>query len=165
MTGHPYFSDQMHRQLDDPYIEVENDGDNTARLLLFTEAWRNTYIPPDGTDLDCIILDTETGKTAPYKLYNAVDQYGLAGPTWDRGDLLMLQPYCYQNHCCSCHRKQYAECSGLWDGEEELANEDDLCTGHRFKFVQITSPLLPDLILYSETMSEDELNARLLVPA
>lgn len=170
-----YFDDSIHRTLQCPYYEVSHDG-NKAYLLFFTQDWadKNKLIRGN-MDLLITILDQETGKTAVYKSgYCAYDskRENLSGiavfdQEWKEPELCCLQPYFYQDHECPCHRKQYAEEAGLWDGKEEPIEDwedemnDGLCSGNRFKYVSIASLFAPDVVLYSETMSEEELMGRL----
>jgi hypothetical protein len=128
--------------------------------LVFTPAFREAHLPGQGTDeFLADILDRTDGKIYRVPMYVAYEE-GREGALDEEynwvDDLDSLQGYFYCCHCCSCHRKTYAKSAG--------ADTDEECEGNRFAFQQITYPNLPGLIHYSETMTDEELEATLVDP-
>lgn len=60
----------------------------------------------------------------------------------------------YAEHHCPCHRKVDARGAGA-------VVADDDCEGKRFLIERIESPNLPGLVLYTETMTAEVLEASL----
>ena len=79
---------------------------------------------------------------------------------WKEPDLWCLHPYMYQDHFCACHRKTDFYRADQNKGGKEFPDDTE-CEGNRYKVVNISSPLAPDVILYSETMTEQELLLKL----
>ena len=150
-----YFSDPVHRRATRHYVGYY--ASNCEYLLTFSHSWLNKYLP----SLDCnergalrvVLLDTEDGKNYETWMVAAYEQFPLLlGPT-EQDVFLTLQGYFYSEHHCSCHRKSAALQAG--------ANTDEECEGNRFLIERIEAPNLPGLVLYSETMSLEELEASL----
>lgn len=145
-----YWSDPEHATWTSHYY----DGRWGGRLLCFSPAWRDANLPPemsqtnyDGNAFTVYLLDTQDGKEYETHLPAA---YELA----DYPDnALTLQDYLYGSHHCQCHRK--------CDAKDQGADTDEICDGERFVIARIESPTLPGLILYSETLTETELEASL----
>lgn len=141
----------------DLYRHYEDLPECKQAGLVFTPAFRAARLPPSGGDhFDAEILDTSDGKAYRVKMYVAYDE-GRRGTldadfNWVDG-LDSLQSHFYGCHCCPCHMKHYAASAG--------AETDDECEGDRFVFRSITYEGLPGLILYSETMTAEELEKTL----
>jgi hypothetical protein len=138
------------------YDQIRNAG---VVHLVFTPAFAEAFLPRESsTELIIELLDTTDGNTYRHKMYAAYDDAGynsILDQDWNCIDgLIGLQGYFYAEHYCPCHRKDYASDAGA-------IIENDECEGRRFLVRSITCEKLPDLILYSETMSEDELEALL----
>ncbi len=107
--------------------------------------------------------DSQDGKLYEASIYAAWDDvsdcwFGAFDKDWNHLSLDQkvkgLQAYFYNDHHCPCHRKQDAAAAG--------AVTDDECEGTRFLINRIWAPEFPDLILYSETMTDEELESKLL---
>jgi hypothetical protein len=108
-----------------------------------------------------VLLDRETNKEVETRLfvaYEHVDSSGsVLGEDWNQVDVESLMSYFYAMHHCPCHRKNDARHQGGVDVTDEE------CEGDRFPIARIVSVDVPDLILYSETLTEEQLEAALLL--
>ena len=144
------------------------DGDYGGRHLILDPEWWAAEMPPgvsgpkdevhDPYALQVVYLDRQDGKTYETKIYVAWDSrievyFAPRDPAgvWEPLSGKLLQEYFYGQHHCPCHRKQ--------DVSELGADTDDECEGDRFPIVKIFAPAHPELILYSETMEREELDA------
>lgn len=138
--------------------------------LIFLPAFRDAHLPKGGTsDFLVDLLDTSDGKVYRHPLYVAYEHDAKAGAldtdfSW-REWFTTLQGYFYGSHHCPCHRKDYAREAGAvveYTEAEKWADENGgrdggYCSGDRFQIKSITCDGLPGLVLYSETMTEEEL--------
>ncbi len=130
--------------------------------LVFPVSWIGTKLPPapkNRDDYDKVeypqtafeieLLDTQDGKI--YKGYS----WAHYEDAWTYGNTeTTVHIYMFLEHYCACHRKIDALDAG--------ADTDEECEGERFLVRSITAPAhLPGLILYSETLTLDELNISL----
>lgn len=142
--------------------------DYTSVHLAIEPDWWKEHMPDEpkigqgkGNVLCAEYLDTTDGKLYQTPMYAAwADCPEVYFEVWDENwnpvtaqNIKALQGYFYNDHHCPCHRKQDAEAAG--------AVTDSECEGTRFQIVRIWAPAHPDLILYSETMTAEELEARL----
>lgn len=129
------------------------DASEGGWYLGFEKSWQEEFLPKSSShDLIVTLLDQSDGKTYSNPIHTAYDDC----LTYCRKDseyleLNHLMPYVYGSHYCSCHRKTDARNAGAI-----VKNED--CEGNRFL---IQSIMYQDLILCSETMSIEELEAKL----
>ena len=109
-------------------------------------------------NFDYELLDTETGVTYKSKIYVAVEENveTVLNDDYDSEDCRRLQHYFYVHHHCSCHRHSDAVITGLNESSEDFE-----CAGNRFQIASITIPGMPEVTLYSETMSGEELQDKL----
>lgn len=144
-----------------PYHYLDT-GDGVIMLGMLRN-WAEKHMPEqgygDGKRLSITMLDTETGQTFPvgYSMYYD-ELYGweFCDARWNPVDFsttTTLNRYSYAEHYCPCNRKLDAEGADI-DTDEE-------CAGERFKIARIEATNFPGLILYSETMSIEELEAHL----
>jgi hypothetical protein len=130
--------------------------------LVFSQNLRNVWLPADCENaLTVVLLDAEDGKEyATANFFTAYERNGYPFRVMDadRNEprppaAAALQDYFYADHHCPCHRKADARRAGAVTDEE--------CEGDRFKIARIECPKLPGLVLYSETMDSEELEATL----
>lgn len=141
-----------------------------AQILGFTEFFKQAFLPPGIGEpgyeygakmLTCTLLDTRDGKLYDTQItpsYNHQPNHDLfiQDAQFDEvKDVRSLQAYFYGSHHCPCHRKQDAQEAGA-------VVEDEECEGKRFLIDKIWYPPLGELILWSETRTEEELEERLL---
>lgn len=149
-----YLAEPVHAKLRAHYSE----GPYYARHLGFTREWAEANLPKSGTSngFEIYLLDTKDGnkeyKTPGYVAWDCHSDMGFMSEDWDYIELISLQAYFYGAHHCACHRKQDAATAG--------ATTDDKCEGRRFLISRICVPG-EDLILYSETMDDEELERTL----
>lgn len=122
--------------------------------LLFLPAWGDKHLPPgwqrgDANTLRVVLLDAEDGKRYETRMPAFYEADRTFIPLDFEGVVRHLQLYMYEDHFCACHRKIAAGAAG--------ADTDEECEGERFKVERIEAPDLPGLVLYSETMTADEL--------
>jgi hypothetical protein len=135
-----------------PYYE--DGGEDEYRILLFPKEWVGSHLPigPENrSDYDIIprsfvvtLLDTESGKTYPARTWPFYE------PTYGGQEFTTVQVYMFRHHYCPCHRKSDAEAMGCED-------TDDECEGTRFLVQSVVAEQMPDVVLYSETLSVKEL--------
>ena len=154
-----YFSDPAHATWQRHYL----DGSFGGRLLAFTEAWKLANLPPQGehNGLRYRLFDVERNWLLPeLSIYTALEHEDrlercqIQDENWDCVTVHTLMSYWYGCHHCPCHRKQDAE-----------RFVDDIlpdCEGDRFQIHSIYPPGRPQLVLYSETLPEEELERILL---
>jgi hypothetical protein len=151
-----YFSEPQHRRW--RYHHVDGGGkDCPAALLAFTAAWREKHLPPQSNaGLRVTYLDREGGgrryQTAIHVFYE--DTFEVMDEDWNHVEVDTLHCYMYRDHHCDCHRRA--------DLEGQVATTGECAERHRFVIERVTAPGLPGLVLYSETMSADELERLLL---
>ncbi len=157
-----YYADPVHRTLRTPYTEASYGG----FLLVYTPEWCRANLPQQvhgsqpQTTLQCTLLDTTDGKEYVMPLYLAYEHGGAQsfyaqGFDWNEVvGLTGLMSYWYGSHHCPCHRKHEAQRAGA-------VVEDSECEGKRFLIKQLVCEWWPELILYSETLGEEELEASL----
>ena len=162
-----YFDDPAHRQWSTHYSDIYDDSDVG---LAFTQAWADQVLAAVGYDgshasrmdvLLCDTVDTKTGVVYRYPIYLSLADYVWAMVDDDGNDIpaVSLQGYFYSSHHCQCHRESDCEDAGKPPEEEEFE-----CEGDRFKVVKIVFKTIPDLVLYSETMTIEELERSLGKP-
>jgi hypothetical protein len=148
-----YFSDPKHREWD---WHFDDHSDNGAAYLLASQEWAEKWLPrgwehgdesTHGDTLRVVLLDTADGR-----------RYETMMPAFYEPAFMVdgarhLQLYMYAHHHCPCHRKSAAAARG--------ADTDEECEGSRFLIERIETLTLPGLVLYSETMNADELEAKL----
>jgi len=149
------------RYLAEPRHELQEHyapGGYRAQHLGFTREWAEANLPKSGTSngFEIYLVDTEDNnkeyKTPGYVAWDCHSEMGFMDDDWNYVELLSLQAYFYGSHHCPCHRKQDAEAAG--------AATDLTCDGNRFRISRICVPG-EDLILYSETMEQETLEAEL----
>jgi hypothetical protein len=152
-----YFDDPAHATWRYRYLNGEY---HNAKRLGFTEAWRNANLPPSGTHdgLRYTLFDAERNIVLPeMKIYTAFEHHpvswGVMDQDWNTVDCHALQGYFYGAHHCPCHRKT--------DAKRFIPDLDEECEGFRFRIQSIYVPGHPELVLYSETIPEEELEAAL----
>jgi hypothetical protein len=160
-----YFSDERHASWRLHYTR----GNNGGVLLSFTHEWRAANLPlgigekgyEHGKHQFLVVLkDNQTGLLHDTRMSVAYNEAGSHEPwamdaDWNSVDgLSSLQSYFYGMHHCPCHRKQDAR-------DQCGVDVDDACEGNRFVIERITPLDRRDLILYSETATEDELEQAL----
>lgn len=147
-------------------------GNYSSWHLAIDPAWWQAHMPKGFKSLDPAdrdhsyafqveYLDRTDGKKYETKMYVAWDDYDEVyfpgfDENWNHLNALgvkALMGYFYNEHTCPCHRKQDAASAG--------AVTDDECEGDRFQIARIWDPNHPGLILYSETMTSEELEAAL----
>lgn len=165
-----YFDDPQHARLRQHYVEGREGG----VLLAFTEAWMTSHLPQDkpGKDapqLDVWLIDREdndkpylTNMWAAYDLASSGDGPQVMDVDWQTITVCTLSDYLYATHHCPCHRKDDAARAGASVPEDD---DETYCSGDRFWIDRIVWRDMPDLILYSESRTveelEEELNATL----
>lgn len=146
-------------------------GDGNQRLLFCTQ-FATENLPAGGTHhgLQCelVLQRLAEDPAAPgyvMPIYTAYehDSVEVMGVDWKPYYAQALMHYWYADHHCPCHRRQDAESVGYvaQDEDYEPGVLRDECGAIRFKIRRIWAAALPDLILYSETLTETELYARL----
>jgi hypothetical protein len=150
-----YLADPLHGSLRNHYT----GGGYSAMHLGFTRQWAEANLPKNGemNGFEIYLVDTEDGnkeyKTPGYVAWQGnSDLMGFMDQDWNHHELIGLQSYFYGAHHCPCHRK--------CDMKAYLPDLDEECEGKRFLISRICVPG-EDLILYSETMSDDELELTL----
>lgn len=136
-------------------------GHNGPGLLLgFTQEWRDEFLPRgvgsgpgyDNKALLVKLLDTQDGKVYDTWLpaaYNDAAEIMMLDADWNPVPAWTLLSYFYFHHHCPCHRK--------CDAKDLGADTDEECEGDRFLIQSITCENFPKLVLYSETIGEEEL--------
>lgn len=149
-----YWSDPAHVTWREHYFLGRSGG----HILGFTEAWKLANLPANSSyDLTITLFDRQDEKTYSMPIYTAYEndiRTELMDDDWHEVAPHSLQSYFYSLHHCPCHRKQAAAKAGAITDEE--------CEGDRFVVQSIVAPSLPDLILYSETLTLEELEERLI---
>jgi hypothetical protein len=163
-----YFSEPWHGTWQTHYFHGRNGG----VLLAFSRVWKDANLPKGigekgfvhGTDQLLVVLrdNEQGGKLLDTKMSIAYDNGGavqhleswmsVLDEDWNpiAEGILSLQSYFYACHHCPCHRKQ--------DAREQCGVEtDDVCEGNRFAIERIAPLDQRDLILYSETVTVEEL--------
>jgi hypothetical protein len=132
-----------------------------------TRDWWAANVPPGShKGLRHDLRDAETGRTYEgLPLYQAFEEYepgpgpahGVLTADWEPPDVAVatLQPYFYEQHHCPCHRAQDAEEAGA-DVPRSYP-----CKGSRFLLARVYHPALSGLVLFSETLTEGELEESL----
>lgn len=150
-----YWDHEPHRRF------IENYSENCwgGFCLGFTKEWMDANLPAKGTDggLEIELFDQKDGKLYRSTIYAAYaeDAQLQDSDTYETHDMWSLMAYFYGSHHCACNRKQDAHDAGA-SVDPELE-----CEGDRFLIRKIVCPKFPDLILYSETMGVEELQALL----
>jgi hypothetical protein len=163
VTAKSYFSDAYQAEWQKHYFH-----DSRGFLLSFTREWKKANLPIgigdvagydyDSKALKVDLLDTDDPTGKVYTTYMPA-AYGDPTAAWaldenwqcvDSERITSLQDYFYSQHHCPCHRKSDAKAAGAVVPDSE-------CEGSRFKIKSITCRDMPDVILYSETMTEEEL--------
>ncbi len=128
-----------------------------CRILVFPRTWIGTILPVGSFStkqgeskylFEVTLLDTRDGKEYLSREYACYED-----PAVFDNSLAAVQEYMYADHFCACHRKIAAANAG--------ADTDEECEGERFLVKSIRGLNTPNLVLYSETMSLDELAATL----
>lgn len=152
-----YFNDIRHKTWQDHYIPSSWGG----FALAFTKEWKEQYLPKNSTSdgFDIIQLDQQDGKHYKSKIYVAYDQIEdiILDEDYNviKDEIYCLMNYFYGCHHCPCHRKTFAKLAGA------IIDEDCECEGDRFLIYSITSIDNPELNLYSEVLTEFELEESL----
>ncbi len=145
-----YLSDPRHRRWAERYTQHTD-----SNILHFTEEWASVHMPPHSFStepLRVMLLDQQGGKLYETWMNCSFDRTERSlPPDWDSERLVMLKHYRYRLHHCTCHRKHDARKAG--------ADTDRVCEGYRFAIERIEFPELSGLILYSETIPAEELEA------
>jgi hypothetical protein len=139
------------------YAEISSE--EAAVGLLFTQEFKSVYLPGDGTnDFEMELFDSTDGSVYRRNVYVAYedDVTVIVDGDGNCRDVMSLHGYFYAEHYCPCNRKLDAQRLGAVVLDEE-------CEGDRFRIRSITHPGLPGLVLYSETVREDELTAVMVV--
>jgi hypothetical protein len=151
-----YFTDETHCKIHYSHYIQKSFGGNA---LVFTEEWRKKFLPVEGAKsgmcdgFNVLLKDKTDGATYKTKLYVAYDDScneSIFDEDYNTIEITLqsVMGYFYGSHYCPCHRKQDAKGAGA-------IVENDECEGDRFLIESITCPDLPNLILYSETISEE----------
>lgn len=151
-----YFSEPLHNRLQQHYVQSCHGGG----ILVFTEAFKEEVLRDNdygNNHIQITLLDTTDQKRYTMALYLAYQNKGMEfevmDDDWQPHRLLGLSDYFYCQHHCPCHRKTDAKRAG--------ADTDEECEGNRFLIEKIVFPEWPELILFSETMDETDLEASL----
>lgn len=130
--------------------------------LAIDPAWWAAHMPKSGSNLLRVeYLDRTDNKRYEAAMYAAWDDFNEVWfPGFDEDwnhlnatGVKALKEYFYNDHHCPCHRKQDARAAG--------ADTDEECEGDRFPILRIWWPGLPNLILYSEVLTSEELEQHL----
>lgn len=153
-----YWSDENHKNWLSHYTEGRfNHAGKSSQFLVFTKEFRDKLLPPGVSQhnhLICNLLDTDSGIVYTMPMYAAFEENGyILDSEYQSVDGFSLMSYFYEEHHCPCHRHTDAVSSGL---RENDGTDDFECEGQRF-LIQSITPKDSKLILYSETMSEEEL--------
>ncbi len=155
-----YRSIVSHREWSSRYITFYQ----TTWHLMMTPEWWAANMPPDRQQsLRAVYLDREKpGETHDRPMWAAwddvdADWHGYRLDNQPMGMAKVLGGYFYNEHHCPCHRIQAVL------GYEKMLEFP--CEGDRFPIQKIYAPSHPDLILYSETMTEAELEKLLAMDA
>jgi hypothetical protein len=137
-----------HKHLLQHYIGKEYGG----LALVFTEQFMNDNLPTNSTSagLNICLLDNTDNKIYKSKIYVAYEDATTLDNEYNSIEVKSLMGYFYGSYHCACHRKHDAQKVGA-------IVENDECEGKRFLIYSITCDKLPDLNLYSEVLTEDEL--------
>lgn len=157
-----YWAHEPHWDWEHHYFPASCGG----TVLVFDPEWGAQHLPPDLFNgphikgLRVTLQDAEDGALYEVPMVAAYENKDHRLILMDRhgreSAVGSLQGYFYASHYCPCHRKQDARDHGATvDAELE-------CEGQRFRVVKIVAPEHPDLILYSETIPEDELERALV---
>jgi hypothetical protein len=130
--------------------------DEYSHFLAFTQEWKEEYLPNKDEKLECSLLDTSNKVIYKFPIYAAYEENSILDKNYQEiEDCWTLNSYFYEEHYCQCHRHTDAVEHGL---NEECEGFE--CKGSRF-LVQSITPPGSDLILYSETIREEELEKNL----
>lgn len=156
-----YWSDPAHANWQCHYVHGAYGG----QILCFTTGWKNKNLPKNETYSDSpeafrvVLRDATDGKLYETRLFVSYEHadtrqhYQVVDTDWNPVAIELLQAYFYGSHHCPCHRKADADRAG--------AVTDDACEGNRFQIERITAVDMPELILYSETWSAEDLEEKL----
>jgi hypothetical protein len=154
-----YFDDPEHEKWRGHYLYGAR-----GLSLAFTKEWAARSLPPDMSGINhdrravkVDLLDTSDGKVYETWMPMALElkdfRRCVMDRDWNEVVVESMHDYFYGQHHCPCHRKCDAKAAG--------ADTDGECEGSRFKIQSITAPGCPHVILYSETMTEHELEEAL----
>lgn len=157
----PYLRHSDHAEWCDHYAELYTG----TRHLMMAEDWfaenMEVQAPKSGRALRVVYCDRESADPAfrhECSIYTAWDTVESLHYTYRLDAVPMpkvrvLQGYFYNCHHCPCHRIQ--DVLG-WEAADSLP-----CEGNRFPIEKIYAPHRPYLVLYSETLTDKELEALL----
>lgn len=165
------FSD--HTQWKNHYTESCYGG----YLLVFSENFMNEVLPKKtGFGIDEVIvelIDSERNNEVyligwwlnyeqfPKQIHKWILTSNFDDSNYeDEIEYFTLMEYIYGSKLCPCNIKSSAYRAGapiIPDSIDSEGNVEFSCEGDRFKIRSITLPAMPELILYSETLSQDEL--------
>jgi hypothetical protein len=145
----------------------------SANLLVWSENFHNEQMPPDmrgsnhRNDLLIEIFDSVSQQTFKAKhvvsYEEAYEEIGTS--TGEEFKPYSLQGYFYREHFCGCHRAHHIEAAGQtipeYSGIKFGDNDDRSCPRGRFHVTKIVWDKMPELILYSETLSLEEMAEQL----
>lgn len=154
-----YWDDPEHSRWQFHYDDWPN---HSPKLLAFTPEFQQTNLPEDGSNgFTCELLDKTTGLVYRYPIYVAYDcdsKIWIPDEDYEPAEkVVTLHEYFYSDHTCQCHRHTAACFAGLAESDVDFE-----CGGDRFWIQAVTYDKLPGVILYSETMTSEELEVRLL---
>jgi len=149
---------EHHSDLLDHYTE----GDyRRSQFLVFKEDFRATLPPKTGNGIDEVtveLIDTEDGGKI-YRMgwwlnYEGSPCTHVLNKEFEEVPAFTLHQYIYGSKLCQCNKKMGAEQAGAIVPNDE-------CEGDRFQIKSITFDCASELILYSEILDQDELEAEL----
>lgn len=144
-----------------------------AKLLVWSENFHNEQMPPDmrGSnhkhELQIEIFDAISQQTfkATHVVSYEEGYEGIGTSTGEEFKPYSLQGYFYCEHFCGCHRAHHIEAAGQsipeYSGIKFADNDNRACPRGRFYVTKIVWEQMPELILYSETLSLEEMAERL----
>ncbi|RTK93413.1 MAG: hypothetical protein EKK64_10245 [Neisseriaceae bacterium] len=146
----------------DHYLEINFKNNH---YLTFTKDFMDKNLPKEweykGTDNEELQVELVLRKNPSVVFLDTMHVF-----YEDRGyqlkDSYILKPYMYSEHYCSCNRLLGAERGGYIAKEEHYEEERGYCGEIIFDIKKIYCKNIPNLILYSETMSLDELENSLM---
>jgi hypothetical protein len=168
-----YWDFPEHRSWQYHYAE----GNYGGRYLLFCREFREKVLPEEMRklsstsghvyELALVIRDKQTDKLYTCSHCMAYEHDGsrlsVQDQDWNSVDADSLMPYFYGCHFCDCHIAHHIESAGqLITGYHDVELTDDTrCNRRRFSIVKAVWNQMPELVLLSETMTDEELEVQL----
>lgn len=155
-----YWDDARHQLWQSHYTTGAYGG----VLLAFTAEWCATHLPKECTqELLHDIRDDRTGETYVgmpfYVSYDEHEDGYILDDDFQPAKYMTLQSYMCGSHHCGCHRALAINTKDPTFGEGDLDCRE---IREHLLITKIYAETMPELVLYSETLSEEELCTQIL---